>query len=153
MLMLWHYQPITFRSIPEERDASSPSLSTGDWWLLLSNQKPCFTAKLLTPNSSTLVSTSLVSACFTSTGKHTFLRPKNALGRRGYKSDNGSFWQETGSLCVFSPKNQLDELAVANVDVSWILLCLSASCWLWFFITSDVQKCFSSVCKTRTFAD
>lgn len=28
------------------------------------------TAKLLTPNSSTLVATSLVSACFTSTGKH-----------------------------------------------------------------------------------
>lgn len=60
------------RRVPSlvERDDTRPGLSTGDWWLRPSNQRPCFTAKLLTPNSSTLVSTSLVSACFASTGKH-----------------------------------------------------------------------------------
>lgn len=52
--------PANHVAISTERSVTSRAQgpSDGDWWPRSANQRPCFTAKLLTPNSSTLVATS-----------------------------------------------------------------------------------------------
>lgn len=93
---------------PVERDARSWALATGDWWPQLSNQEARFTAKLLTPNSSTLLPTSSFSLPFIdirSFHRDVFACFDRADGRRAPERRVTApvlFWNRTGEVAAAS---------------------------------------------------
>lgn len=115
----------------------APRLSTGDWWDAPSNQGPPFTAKLLTPNSSTLVSTSLVSPWFYidreithfSTSEETQLHAADKT--RTAAPSPGT----PAHRVLFLLRNPLKQLAEANVDVSCVALPGVSGFSLYFWLT------------------
>lgn len=73
------------------RDVTSHGLATCDWWPRLTNQSAPLAAKLLTPNSSTLVFPPLVSSPQRNGGEiRSFHRAGDVFRRGGHTPDSGS---------------------------------------------------------------